>query len=71
MFRIRIFGLSATAAIVLAACSVFEKPVPPPPPPVVQPAEANPFFEPSPLPFQAPQFDRIKDSDFQPPSKKA
>jgi peptidyl-dipeptidase Dcp len=32
----------------------------------MQPSEANPFFEPSPLPFQAPQFDRIKDSDFQP-----
>jgi peptidyl-dipeptidase Dcp len=66
MFRIRMFGLSAAAAIVLAACSLFEKPVPPPPPPVAQPAEINPFFEPSPLPFQAPQFDRIKDGDFQP-----
>jgi peptidyl-dipeptidase Dcp len=66
MFRIRMFGLSAAAAMVLAACSLFEKPVPPPPPPVAQPAEINPFFEPSPLPFQAPQFDRIKDGDFQP-----
>ena len=27
---------------------------------------SNPFFAPSPLPFQAPPFDRIKDSDFQP-----
>jgi len=27
---------------------------------------ANPFFEKSPLPFQAPPFDRIKDSDYQP-----
>ena len=26
----------------------------------------NPFFAPSPLPFQAPPFDRIKDTDFQP-----
>jgi peptidyl-dipeptidase Dcp len=26
----------------------------------------NPFFEKSPLPFEAPQFDRIKDSDYQP-----
>jgi peptidyl-dipeptidase Dcp len=26
----------------------------------------NPFFAPSPLPYQAPPFDRIKDSDFQP-----
>ncbi|HSY51270.1 MAG TPA: M3 family metallopeptidase [Thermoanaerobaculia bacterium] len=30
------------------------------------PPAANPFFEKSPLPFQAPPFDRIKDSDFQP-----
>ncbi len=27
---------------------------------------SNPFFEPSPLPFQAPQFNLIKDSDFEP-----
>jgi peptidyl-dipeptidase Dcp len=27
---------------------------------------SNPFLSPSPLPFQAPPFDRIKDSDFQP-----
>jgi len=30
------------------------------------PPPANPFFEKSTLPFQAPQFDRIKDSDYQP-----
>jgi peptidyl-dipeptidase Dcp len=30
------------------------------------PARENPFFEPSPLPFQAPPFDRIRDADFQP-----
>ena len=28
--------------------------------------EANPFAQPSPLPFQAPPFDKIKDSDYQP-----
>ncbi len=28
--------------------------------------EANPFYAPSKLPFQAPPFDKIKDSDFQP-----
>ena len=28
--------------------------------------EENPFFKPSTLPYQAPPFDRIKDSDFQP-----
>ena len=27
---------------------------------------SNPFFAPSPLPFQAPPFDKIKDSDYQP-----
>jgi peptidyl-dipeptidase Dcp len=27
---------------------------------------SNPFYAPSPLPFQAPPFDRIKDSDYQP-----
>jgi peptidyl-dipeptidase Dcp len=36
------------------------------PPPAAIPAETNPLFEPSKLPFQAPPFDRIKDSDFQP-----
>jgi len=30
------------------------------------PPATNPFFEKSPLPFQAPPFDRIKDGDFQP-----
>ncbi|HEX6536965.1 MAG TPA: peptidyl-dipeptidase Dcp [Gemmatimonadaceae bacterium] len=30
------------------------------------PAGANPFFQPSPLPFQAPPFDKIHDADFQP-----
>ena len=29
-------------------------------------AETNPFAKPSPLPFQAPSFDKIKDSDYQP-----
>ncbi len=66
MFRIRAISLGAVAALALAACSMNDKPVPPPPASVVQPAETNPFFVPSPLPFQAPQFDRIKDSDYQP-----
>ena len=38
----------------------------PPPAPAALPAETNPLFEPSTLPYQAPQFDRIKDSDFEP-----
>src|SRR5436853_3919554 len=29
-------------------------------------AQTNPFFNPSSLPFQAPPFDRIKDTDYQP-----
>src|SRR6266849_955729 len=29
-------------------------------------AQSNPFFSPSPLPFQAPPFDKIKDADYQP-----
>jgi peptidyl-dipeptidase Dcp len=32
----------------------------------VGPPPENPFFRPSPLPFQAPPFDRIKDTDYQP-----
>ncbi|MCA1818032.1 MAG: peptidyl-dipeptidase Dcp [Acidobacteria bacterium] len=35
-------------------------------PAAVQTADANPFFQPSTLPFQAPPFDKIKDSDYQP-----
>src|SRR5271169_5770181 len=27
---------------------------------------SNPFYDPSPLPFHAPPFDKIKDSDYQP-----
>ena len=29
-------------------------------------AQTNPFLTPSPLPFQAPPFDKIKDADYQP-----
>jgi peptidyl-dipeptidase Dcp len=32
----------------------------------VQAADANPFFQPSTLPFQAPPFDKIKDTHYQP-----
>src|SRR5262245_59455329 len=28
--------------------------------------DVNPFFKPSPLPYEAPPFDKIKDSHFQP-----
>jgi peptidyl-dipeptidase Dcp len=57
--------LSAVAVLALAACSTEDKPMPPPAPAAL-PAETNPLFEPSTLPYQAPQFDRIKDSDFEP-----
>jgi len=32
----------------------------------IQVAQTNPFFAPSPFPFQAPQFDLIRDSDYKP-----
>ncbi len=47
-------------------------PAPPPPPPAptqaaAKPApHANPLLEPSPLPLHFPQFDKIKDEDFEP-----
>src|SRR5215212_1974322 len=45
--------------------------IPPPPPPAPSPVPApvanpNPFFTASALPFQAPPFDRIKDTDYKP-----
>lgn len=54
--------LTATAAgaLLLAACAT--PPAPPPPAPV----RANPFLQASTLPFEAPAFDKIQDSDYQP-----
>ncbi len=52
------------AAAVLAVCSVCAAWA-------AGAAPANPFDAPSSLPFQAPPFDRIKDSDFQPAFEKA
>ena len=57
-------GLAASATLTLAACSLMPGHEPPPPPP--QPAPTNPFFEPSTLPFQAPDFNRITDADYEP-----
>jgi peptidyl-dipeptidase Dcp len=51
--------LSIVLALGLAAAAVQAKAAAPPP-------GSNPFFTASPLPFQAPPFDRIKDSDYQP-----
>jgi peptidyl-dipeptidase Dcp len=55
--------LSALLAIAVTALAQAPAPAAAPATP---PAETNPFFEPSTLPYQAPPFDRIKDSDFQP-----
>lgn len=61
MSRVRIALLGAGAVLTLAACSTTPPPpLPPPPPP------PNPFAEASTLPLQAPDFGRIKDSDYQP-----
>ncbi|MDR3525856.1 MAG: M3 family metallopeptidase [Rhizomicrobium sp.] len=54
--------LGAAAVLTLSACST--TPVPPPPAP--PPPPPNPFAEASNLPLQAPDFGRIKDSDYQP-----
>jgi peptidyl-dipeptidase Dcp len=61
MPRIRSLFLGATA-LVLVACTTQQEAVstPPPPPP------PNPFASPSTLPFEAPDFSRIQDSDYQP-----
>ena len=54
--RTHVLGAAAVAALTLGAA-----------PAIVQPAQAaNLFAAPSPLPFHAPQFDKIKDSDYQP-----
>src|SRR5262245_23437095 len=50
-------SLSIVLALGLAAASAKSAPAA---------SASNPFFAPSPLPFQAPPFDRIKDSDYQP-----
>ncbi|MGB8603116.1 MAG: peptidyl-dipeptidase Dcp [Rhizomicrobium sp.] len=52
--------VTAVGALLLTACAV------PPPPPPQAPVRSNPFMEKSPLPFEAPEFDKIQDSDYQP-----
>ena len=55
-FRLIMIAASASASIVLAgAASASEGSI-----------KDNPFYAASSLPFQAPQFDKIKDSDYQP-----
>jgi peptidyl-dipeptidase Dcp len=45
------------------ACAQAVRPVAPAP--ITPTADTNPFLQPSPLPFQAPRFDRIHDADYQ------
>jgi peptidyl-dipeptidase Dcp len=61
MSAIRSALLGAAAVLTLSACSTTPPPPAPPPPP-----PPNPFAEPSNLPLNAPDFGRIKDSDYQP-----
>ncbi|KRG45153.1 dipeptidyl carboxypeptidase [Stenotrophomonas pictorum JCM 9942] len=63
--------LATAISLALAACSGKESTAPVTtntPPQAGQPADAstNPFMAVSPLPFQAPAFDKIKDSDYLP-----
>jgi peptidyl-dipeptidase Dcp len=60
IFRSTLLG--AAAVMTLSACST----APLPPPPAPPPPPPNPFAEVSALPLQAPDFGRIKDSDYQP-----
>lgn len=55
-----------TAAPTAAAPSAAFPPAASSPAPATPAAAANPFFAPSPLPYQLPPFDRIKDADFVP-----
>ncbi len=72
----RIRSLLIPFALLVGACAPAAPPASPPPagPSAAAPAAApasqstreNPFFEPSPLPFQAPRFDLIRDADYRP-----
>ncbi len=68
----------ATSAVILSACNqtpgnpeagktAAQTPAPAPAPaPAAKPARTNPFFAESTLPFHAPPFDKIQDSDYEP-----
>ena len=62
----RTLVLAAAIGLALAACKKEEAPAVTTPAPAAAPQSANPLLTASPLPFQAPQFDKIKDSDFLP-----
>jgi peptidyl-dipeptidase Dcp len=65
----RIFKSAALLVFALTLATCTQAPAPPPAP-VAQPtatnATVNPLFEQSNLIYQAPPFDRIKDSDYKP-----
>jgi peptidyl-dipeptidase Dcp len=76
----RYYSLAIAVSLAASACSQMStttntntapQPAPaqtaaPAPTPTAPPQSSNPFFTASTLPFQAPPFDRIKDSDYQP-----
>jgi peptidyl-dipeptidase Dcp len=61
MRRASLLSASAIAAAVVCCASASASPAEP-----TAPAPVNPFFAPSSLPFQAPPFNLIRDSDYQP-----
>jgi peptidyl-dipeptidase Dcp len=54
----------STARVIATALALTSSAGPQTPAPSFGPS--NPFYSPSTLPFQAPPFDRIRDSDYQP-----
>ncbi len=63
MLRARLLLIAMTAT--LASCAQTQHKNAEPAPPAA-PARTNPFFERSPLQYQAPPFDRITDADYEP-----
>ena len=65
--RITRFILTTGISIAIgAAAAAAQAPAAPPAPPATPFGPSNPFYAESTLPFQAPPFDKIKDSDYQP-----
>ncbi len=66
MLRTRVLLIAMTAAIASCAQSPQKTDTGKAVPSAASAQRANPFFEPSSLQYQAPQFDKITDADFQP-----
>ena len=66
MLRNRLLFAAATSVAIAACAPATKNEAPPSMPVVAKPMDANPFFTASTLPYQAPPFDKIKDSDYQP-----